>query len=136
MDWISEDRKYNIARDWNKAQGFSNPADETVMIRRDIDLRKVSVENSSPDSAVSCAVTPYYEGPLPKPQFRLSPGEIMYIGINTIGGPMQYLWYLDCKSGRPLGTPAPFRTDSNQFVLRAGLNRWFVQAFQSSGFKG
>ena len=136
MDWITPARAYNITRDWNMAQGFSNPADETVMIRRDLDLRKVSVENSSPDNEVCCAVTTYYQGPLPKAQFSLECGEIKYIGINTIGGPMQYLWYLDLQTGNPLGTPTPFRTDCNQFVLRQGLNRWFVQAFQSSGFKG
>jgi len=135
MDWFNPERAYNISRDWNMAQGFSNPADETVMIRRDIDIRKVSVENSSPDNPLRCAITTYYEGPLPNTEFTLSPGEVKYVAINTIGGPMQFLWYMDMRSGRPLGTPTPFRTDCNQFVLRQGLNRWFVQSFQTSGFK-
>jgi hypothetical protein len=136
MDWIAPERAYNIARDWNMAQGFSNPADQTVMIRRDINLRKVSIENSSPDQCVGCAITTYYEGPLPTPQFILQPGEVKYIGINTIGGPMQFLFYMDVKSGKQMGTPCPFRTDCNQFVLRQGVNRWFVQTFQTAGFRG
>ena len=118
------------------AQGFSNPPDETVMIRRDIDIRKVSVENSSPDVTVACAITTYFEGPRPRAQFCLAPGEVKYVAINTIGGPMQYLWYMDLRSGSPLGTPLAFRTDCNQFVLRHGLNRWFVHAFQTAGFRG
>ena len=136
MDWYSPERAFNISRDWNQSQGFSNPADETVMMRRDLDIRKVSVENSSPDRGIGCAITTYYEGPLPKFQFRLEPGDVKYIGINTIGSPMQFLWYMDLQSGKPLGSPSPFRTDCNQFVLRQGLNRWFVHAFQTFGFRG
>lgn len=136
MDWRDPARAYNITRDWNQSQGFSNPADETVMIRRDLDIRKVSVENSSPDNPMGMAVTTYYQGPLPKIQAILQPGEVKYIGINTIGGPMQFLWMLDVQTKNPVGEPTPFRTDCNQFVLRQGLNKWFVQAFQTSGFKG
>jgi hypothetical protein len=136
MEWHEQIYAFSVCRDWNMAQGFSNPADETVMIRRDLNIRKVSVENSSPDQGVGCAVTTYYEGPLPKIQFRLSPGEVKYIGINSIGSPMQFLWYVDLKSGKPLGTPIAFRTDCNQFVLRQGLQKWFCHTFQTAGFKG
>lgn len=136
MDWYSPERAVNICRDWNKSQGFDNPAEETVCIRRDIDVRKVSIENSSPDNPIGCAITTYYEGPTPRRQFLLAPGEVKAVAINSFGSSMQYLWYLDQRSGQPLGTPMAFRTDSNQFVLRQGLNRWFVQAFKSAGFKG
>ena len=136
MDWYSPERAINIARDWNMAQGFSNPADETAMIRRDIDLRKVSIENSSPDRSVGCAITTYYEGPHPKIQFRLGPGEIKYVGINSFGSSMQFLWYMDIESKTRLGSPVAFRTDSNQYVLRQGLQKWYVHFFQQIGFKG
>lgn len=136
MDWYSPERAVNITRDWNMSQGFSNPADETVMIRRDLDIRRVSIENSSTEIPVGCAITTYYEGPQPRIQFVLAPGEVKYIGINSIGSSMQYLWYMDIKTGASVGCPLAFRTDCNQFVLRQGLNKWFVQAFQTAGFKG
>lgn len=135
MDARDPANAYNITRSWNEAQGFTNVADEITLIRRDINIRHVSIENSSPDNSVGIAITTYFEGPIPKIQFVLGCGQIKSVGINTIGGPMQFLWILDLK-GCPLGPPKDFRTDCNQFVLRQGLNKWFVQTFQNVGYKG
>lgn len=136
MQWREPSRAYNIVRDWNMAQGFADPSDEISYIKRDIDIRRVTVENSG-ERAIAIGITAYPpSGPVPKPNFILKGGEIKDLGINTIGGPMQYIWLLDPVNGKVVGNPAPFRTDCNQFVVRDGLNLFWVQAFQSSGFKG
>jgi len=136
MQWRDPSRAYNIVRDWNLAQGFGDPSDEIVYIKRDLDLRHVTVENSS-GRAISIAVATYpWGGPIPAPNFTLRGGEIKDLGINTIGGPMQYIWPLDPVTKKPVGNATPFRTDCNQFVLRDGVNLWWVQAFQAAGYKG
>jgi hypothetical protein len=136
MDWRKPGNAYNIVRDWNKAQGYSDPSDEIVYIRRDIDIRRVSIQNSS-ERAIGVAITAYPpDGPLPKPQFMLRGGGVKNLGINTMGGPMQWVWMLDPTTKKMVGEPAPFRTDSNEFVLRDGINKWWVDAFHSAGFKG
>jgi len=136
MDRLYQSSGAGICRDWRMAQGFTDVSDEITCLRRDIDIRHVAIENSSPDNAIGVGVTVYYEGPIPKPNFRLIPGERKDIGINSIGEPMQYLWILDLKSGKPVGPPTAFRTDCNQFVLRQGLQKWFVHTFQTAGYKG
>jgi hypothetical protein len=134
MDWSTKN-PYSIARDWNKLQGYTHPSDEHIHIRRDVDTRRVSVENSS-RRPISIAVVPYPGGPIPPPLHTLQGGEIINVGVNPVDGPMQYLHILDPISHRPVGVATPFRTDSNSFVLRDGLQKWFVQAFQSTGYRG
>jgi hypothetical protein len=136
MDWRDPSKAYNIVRDWDMAQGFGDPSDEIVYIRRDLDIRHISIENSG-ERLIAIAITTYPQGgPVPKPNFVLRGGGVKHVGVNTIGGPMQYIWMLDPVNGKCVGYPFPLRTDTNQFVLRDGLNLWWVQAFQSSGFKG
>jgi len=131
------DAAYSIVRDWNKAQGMTHPSDEVYQIRRDIGLRRISIENSSISTPVAIAIESYFgQPPFPVPQFTLRPGQISNIGVNSIGGPMQYVYVYDVATGALLGTPAPLRTDSNSFVLSEGLNKWNVQAFKTMGYRG
>ena len=128
---------YSIVRDWNKAQGMTHPSDEVYQVRRDIGLRRIAIENSSVDMSVAIAIEAYFgQPPLPTPQFTLAPGQIINLGVNSIGGPMQYIYMYDPQTNELLGTPAPLRTDSNSFVLREGLNKWNVQAFKTMGYRG
>jgi hypothetical protein len=135
MDWITPSNSYNIVRDWNKVQGMTHPSDEHAQIRRDIDVRRISVENSS-ERSISIAIMPYYQGPIPNPQFTLSGGEIKNIAVNLPDGPLQYIHIIDPISKGIVGKPFGLRTDSNSFVLRDGLNMWFVQAFKTYGYRG
>ncbi len=135
MDWITPSNAYNIVRDWNKVQGMTHPSDEHIQIRRDVDVRRIAVENSS-ERVVSIAIMPYYDGPLPNSQFTLQGGDIINVAVNNVDGPMQYIHILDPKSKKYVGKPYPLRTDSNSFVLRDGINMWFVQAFKTYGFRG
>lgn len=135
MDWITSSNTYNIVRDWNKLQGMTHPSDEHIQIRRDIDTRRVSVENSS-DRDIAIAIMPYYQGPIPNPQFMLRGGEIKNIAVNNVDGPIQYIHLIDPISRKIIGKPGVLRTDSNSFVLRDGINMWFVQAFKTYGYRG
>lgn len=132
--WRLPSTACNIVRDWDKAQGFTHPTDEHIQIRRDINIRRVSLENSSL-RPIGIGITSYFGDPLPKAQFYLAPGEVRSIGINSIGSPMQYINLLDPGNGKLVGEPAPFRTDANTFVLRDGENKWWVQAFQTTAFR-
>ncbi len=135
MDWVKPSNAYNIVRDWNKVQGMTHPSDEHAQIRRDINVRKVAIENSS-ERSISVALMPYYSGPIPNPQFTLQGGQIINLAVNVVDGPMQYVHLLDPITKKVVGKTAPLRTDSNSFVLRDGINMWFVQAFKTYGYRG
>lgn len=127
--------RYSKVRDWNKLQGMSNPSDEIVQIRRDLNHRYVTLENSSP-SPVGIAITTFWCGEqIPKLNFVVKGGEIKHLGINTIDGPIQFIHFVDIETGEPTGSPTSFRTDSNQFVLREGTSGWFVQSFFRPSFR-
>lgn len=132
MDWYDPKYYYNIVRDWNKAQGYTNPADAITVIPRDINIRYISLENSSP-APVAIAITIYgCLAPVPKARFLIQGGEIKHLGVNTQGGPTQYIWMLDPKTGKVVGQTKPINTNANEFVLRQGINEWFVQTFRRS----
>jgi len=119
---------YNIVRDYSQAQGYTHPTDAHVQIPRDVGLRYVSIENSSM-RPVSFAITPYISGPTPPILATLAGSEIRDIGINSHGGPPQFLWLLDPFSGKLVGEPVILQSNSNQFVLRDGVNKWWVHFF-------
>ena len=60
----------NYVRDYNKAQGTVNPTDLSYQIIRDINLRYITVQNSSLNPA-GISITPYISGPTPKILFTL-----------------------------------------------------------------
>lgn len=135
MDWITPSNAYNISRDWNKLQGMTHPSDEHIQIRRDIDTRRIAVENSS-ERSISIAIMPYYQGPIPNAQFTLKGGEIKNVGVNQPDGPMQYIHIIDPITKKIVGPPYALRHDANSFVLRDGINKWFCTPFQTYGFRG
>lgn len=134
MEWRLPQYSENVVRDYNKANGYSHCTDEHIQIRRDIDLRRVSLENSSV-RPIGIAITSYYGDPLPPVGFILAPGEVKAVGINSQGSAMQFINILDPVTGLRVGSPAPFRTDCNTFVLRDGQNAWFVHGFQTTAFR-
>lgn len=127
---------YNIVRDYNISQGVSHPSDLSPQIVRNINLRYVTVENSSPFAPISIAITDSERTrQIPPINFSLGPGAVKHIGINQPGEPMQFIHMLSYETGKYLGDPYPFRTDANQFVLRHGINKWFVDAFYRAGYR-
>lgn len=137
MSGISQfypENEYSKVRDWNKLQGMSDPSDEIVQIRRDLNHRYVTIENSS-SNPVGIAITTYYCGDTPKMNFVIKGGEIKNLGINTVDGPMQFIHFISPDTKKVVGSPTSFRTDANQFVLRQGMSGWFVQAFYRATYR-
>lgn len=120
--------KYNIVRDYNKAQGVYHPSDLSTQILRDYHIRYMSVQNSSP-RPIGIAITNYADGPIPPIRFSLAGGEIKHIGINSRGGPSQTVWIIDLQTEKPVGTPHTIRSNQNAIVLRDGINKWWVDSF-------
>jgi len=123
----------NIVRDWNQAQGITHPTDLSYQIIRDYNLRNVSIQNSSLDT-VAVGITTYVRGPIPQIQFTLIPGGTKELGINSQGGPVQFMWMMNPKTMGVLGDPVPLRRDANEFVIRGGLNKWFVHFFKHPSY--
>ncbi len=125
----------NQVLDYNVAQGTSHPSDLTHQIIRDYNIRYVTVENSS-SRPIGVAITGVLStDDIPPINFSLAGGEIRHLGINSPGGPMQYIHIIDLKTKRHVGDPYAFRTDANQFVLRDGIAKWFVQAFKRPSYR-
>lgn len=123
--------QYNGIYDWLKLQGMSSAQDSSIQIRRDINTRYVTLENSG-DKTVGIAITLFYcSNQTPKIQFYIQGGEIKHLGINTIDGPMQFIHIFDPQTNKPIGSPTSFRTDSNCFVIRMGdIGKYWIQSFK------
>ena len=124
----------NNVKDYHKAQGVSAPQDLSVQILRNPNLRYATLENSS-RKPIGIAITTYPTGPLPKIRFVLKGGEIKHLGLNSHGSDPQYLWLLDISSGKPVGNIQPLHRHSNSFVIREGLNMWFIQYFARPSYR-
>nr|QBK85734.1 MAG: hypothetical protein LCMAC101_03290 [Marseillevirus LCMAC101] len=124
---------HNQVADYNKLQGVTNPADLSYQIRRDIGARYITVENSA-QRPTSVAITTYMYGHTPKTLFTLHAGEIKHLAINSQGSTPQFIWILGYETGEPVSQPTLIRSNSNQLVLRDGLNKWFVQFFHRAVF--
>ena len=121
--WRDASHAGNIVRDSCMVQGYTHISDEHIQIKRDINVRSITVENSG-QRPIGIGITTYYEGQLPPILFILAPGEVKGISINSQGSNMQYISPLDPENGQRVGAPTAFRTDANQFVLRDGENLW------------
>lgn len=132
-----KEENYNVVYDYNKLQGYTHPSDSSIQIPRNIDARYISVENSSTDE-VGVAITTggCCDWFIPKLQFRMLGGENKFLGVNTHGGPLQYIHLLDPQTGKPVSKSCPVSSDANQYVLRKGINGWFTQRYKSNGYKG
>ena len=123
----------NIVRDFNKSQGTTHVTDLAYQILRDYHIRNVSIQNSALDY-VTVGVTTYVTGPQPRITFTLCPGETKELGINSQGGPVQFLWLMNPSTLQLLGEPVPLNRNANEFVIRGGLNKWFVQFFKHPSY--
>jgi hypothetical protein len=125
----------SVTRDYNVVQGVSHPSDLSTQVIRNYNVRYVTVENSSPHNPIGISIANSFEmTPIPPIKFSLAPGEIRHLAINTIGGQMQYIHIIDLNSKKHVGDPYAFRTDSNQFVLRDGINKWFVTPYKRASY--
>jgi len=125
----------NTITEWNKLQGYTNATDESFQIRRNINQRHVTIENSSP-RPIGVAITTFCCGEeTPKLQFVLEGGQIKHLGINSPGEDTQYIYLLDPITQKKVGLQTALRTDANSFVLRDGLQGWFVHFFKHAPYR-
>lgn len=132
---VENEPKLNIVKDYNMLQGFSDVSENAYTIQRDINTRCISVENSSPMSKVGIAIVNVLTHDLPPVMKVIEPRDTLYLAINPPECTPQYLWILHPVTGKQLGTPIILETNSNQFVLREGLNNWFVQRYKRAVFR-
>jgi len=126
----------NKVSDYNVLQGVSHPSDLTNQIVRDINARYITVENSSPTMRVGIAITTsYMTNHVPQISFYLAPGEIRHVGINSPGGQMQAVHVINPETKYWLGDPYALRTDANQFVIRHGINKFFIDPFHRPSYR-
>lgn len=125
--------KHSRVVDYDKIQGTTHPTDLSYQILRDYSVRYITVQNSSTRS-IGIAITPYLSGPIPPILHSMAAGEIKHLGINSHGGPPQYLWMLDLDTKEPVGATVILRRDANDFVLRDGTNKWWVQFFKRPSY--
>lgn len=160
----SEPKVKNRVTDWLEIQKYSDPGEEAYVIRRDLNSRKIEVSNSGdravkvkittdPTSVVKWSDSTFpvhFQGDRGKPRgmdyvnppgdsfpgvsFTIKPGESRFLGINPYEGPLQYLHILDPATDQPIGIPIETRHNTQIYVLRRGIQGWFFQPFQSSGF--
>lgn len=121
----------NNIRDRNLNQGVTHPTDLTIQPPRDISKRYVSIQNSGLVD-VRYSITPYSSGPLPKVSYLLESGETHHLDVNSIGDNIQFLWVIDPVTKKSVSQPTALRTDAQDFVLRHGVNKWWVDFFKRS----
>ena len=124
----------NTVLDFNFLQGTNNPTDLSTQVLRDVNYRYVTLQNSS-YRPIGIGVTTYYTGSTPSVRFVVHPQIIRYLGINSQGGPAQFVWPLDPRTGRQVGSPQILAANANDFVLRDGINGWTIQNFQRPSYR-
>ena len=89
----------------------------SINLRRNIDVRRVSIENHTPfDLAI--AIHPYRYGDAPKQiNFHAAAGSVRWVGVNPPGD-QQFLWVF--MDGQPINDPHFLDYHENQYVIHAG----------------
>ena len=124
----------NSVLDFNFLQGTNNPTDLSTQVLLDINYRYVTLQNSS-YRPIGIGITTYFSGTVPSIRFVVHPEVIRYLGINSQGGPAQFIWPLDPQTGKQVGSPQILAANANDFILRDGLNGWTVQNFQRPSYR-
>lgn len=123
----------NVIRDYNKLQGTTHPTDLSYQIIRDYNSRYVTVQNSAV-IPIGISITSYLTGKTPDILFILQGGEIKHLGLNSHNSGPQYIWLLSPKDGSPVGNPTCLKENSNDFVVRNGINKWWIQFFSRPSY--
>lgn len=120
----------NIVRDYNKVQGVTHPTDLSLQIIRDVNVRYITLQNSS-TNVIAFVILNEESTEFPEDWMILNPSEIRHLAINPHGSDAQYLVLADPMSNPPkiMSSEIYLRSNSNDFVIRAGINKWWVDFF-------
>lgn len=120
---------YNKVKNYELLQGVVHPTDHGV--RRDLSSKRISVENSG-DRPISVRISADFYGD--EMNFTLRGGETKFVAINAVGDGAQYITLHHPITKERLSKPTVLSRESNQFVLRDGINNWFVHKFHMALF--
>jgi hypothetical protein len=121
----------NHVRDYNKLQGVSHFSDLYGLGRRDINHRRVTIENDG-GHPVGVGITIYPYGETPQPNFILQPKESKDVAINSYNSTPQYLWILNLETKESLGQHDIIGSNTSHIVLKQGLNKWMILYFKQA----
>lgn len=117
-------------------QGVSYQSQLKYQPRRVLGTKHISIENSSPTDLAHFAITNNHveEDASALTTITLGPGKSVQLSVNAPGETPQFIHILNKSSkyiGESfcLGPSYAIRSDAQSFVLRHGLNSWFVQPF-------
>ena len=137
VDELEDENLNNIVRDYNKVQGTVYPSDGLGRIRRDINVKYITVENSSNRpiiagiSANRCNFDLDTSFTVP---FIVQGFETKHLGVNPVGSNDQFIRLFDMNSKMPVSDTYIIMRTINSFVLRDGQNKWWIQRFNKPDF--
>lgn len=123
--------KKNVVKDWANYQGYYYPTSD--QIRRYLDVRRVTIENSGGTTVVAAIFTNPRQS-ANTVTVALKPRETRVLGMNTRDDPVQFVVAVDPKTRRDIGTVREIPSDATNLVFREGINGWFVQSFKNVVF--
>lgn len=120
----------NNVKDWNRLQGLSHPYARTFYPHKTMNYRHISLENDSGKDLY----------------FKISGGEVLSekkyllkayssldIGVNCSSGSPQFITVYDTND-RELIEPFSITSNSNQYVIKEGLNSLWIHRFQRAAY--
>ena len=132
---LSNTYKYNTVRNLNTNQGVIHISDLSQQILRDINTRSIGIQNSS-IIPIGISITNYFEDKYPpKIMFTMGPRESKHLSINSQGSTDQFIHIFDINTNKYLGPPSIIDRYSNEFVLRQGLNKWFITPYRFPSYR-
>lgn len=110
---------FNTVKDLEQLEGTGDIG--TISLRKNVDVRHISVENSTP-FVVGIAITNSRYGIPPPILYWANPGEVRNLAVNSACGPsgQQFLWIFSPFTKLPSNDPHPLSYHANQFVIRSG----------------
>ena len=124
----------NIVREYNKVQGTTHPSDLSGQIIRDINVRYITLQNTlSQKVAFIIKNSEQLESAesLSGDWFVIEGSQTLHLAINPHGSTAQYLLLADPTIQTPkiMSNAIYLRSNANDFVIRGGINRWWVDFF-------
>ena len=125
----------NIVKDWRVIQGVTSGTDLGQGWQPwNIHVRGITIENGS-DTPVIVVINndinnPHKDGR----SFYLEGKELKEVGINSQGGTAQFIHLFDYKTKWAVSEPTILDRTTNSFVLRNGLNKWFVHRYHRPSY--
>lgn len=121
----------NVVKNWADYQGYYYATSD--QIRRHLDVRRVTIENSGGTNVVAAIFT-LPRLPRNTVTILLKPRQTLVLGMNLRDDPVQYVVGIDPTTRKDIGIVREIPSDATNLVFREGHNGWFVQTFKNVVF--